>query len=129
MKLKNIFVVFLSFLIFSSIGFSVIAHADDDEEEEKIEHIEDEDEDEDVRQDVVSSESVVKTENSNESIKESKTIVIPASTILVNELKTFTFMDSDRDGLIDNQDPHPNIVEIYFVKDENLNGIVDSFEY
>lgn len=36
--------------------------------------------------------------------------------------------DRDGDGLIDTEDPHPDMAEIYIVKDENKNGIVDEFE-
>lgn len=36
--------------------------------------------------------------------------------------------DSDGDGILDAVDPHPNIQEIYIVKDDNKNGIVDKFE-
>jgi hypothetical protein len=53
-----------------------------------------------------------------------------------NEIKTTTDIstetviqkDSDGDGLLDEQDPHPNIPEIYIVTDDNRNGIVDQFE-
>lgn len=49
-------------------------------------------------------------------------ITIDTSTAIV------TFSDSDGDGLLDENDPHPSIAEIYIVKDDNLNGIVDDFE-
>lgn len=43
--------------------------------------------------------------------------------------KTIILKDSDGDGLLDSEDPHPEIAEIYIVLDENRNGIVDSFEF
>ncbi len=42
--------------------------------------------------------------------------------------KTTVQKDSDGDGLLDGNDPHPNIPEIYIVVDDNKNGIVDQFE-
>ena len=42
--------------------------------------------------------------------------------------KTIILKDSDGDGLLDSDDPHPEVAEIYIVLDENKNGIVDSFE-
>jgi hypothetical protein len=42
--------------------------------------------------------------------------------------KTIVQKDSDGDGLLDPNDPHPNIPEIYIVIDEDKNGIVDQFE-
>jgi hypothetical protein len=43
-------------------------------------------------------------------------------------VNTVTLKDSDGDGLLDRDDPHPNVAEIYIVVDENKNGIVDGFE-
>ena len=39
-----------------------------------------------------------------------------------------TLKDSDGDGLLDDEDPHPEVAEIYIVTDDNGNGIVDEFE-
>lgn len=57
-----------------------------------------------------------------------QTIVTPAKTVYETQIQTVQVPDSDRDGIADSQDPNPNIAEIYIVKDENLNGIVDSLE-
>lgn len=42
--------------------------------------------------------------------------------------KTIILKDSDGDGFLDSDDPHPEVAEIYIVSDKNNNGIVDSFE-
>ncbi len=44
------------------------------------------------------------------------------------ETKTVTLQDSDGDGILDKDDPHPTIPEIYIVEDNDKNGIVDKFE-
>ena len=45
-----------------------------------------------------------------------------------NNTTSVILKDSDGDGLLDRDDPHPNVPEIYIVVDENKNGIVDGFE-
>jgi hypothetical protein len=58
-----------------------------------------------------------------------KTVVVePAKTVYEKVIKSVEFPDADRDGLADVEDPHPNVAEIYIVKDDNQNGIVDQFE-
>jgi hypothetical protein len=58
-----------------------------------------------------------------------KTVVVePAKTVYEKVVKSVEFPDTDRDGLADVEDPHPNVAEIYIVKDDNQNGIVDQFE-
>jgi hypothetical protein len=51
-----------------------------------------------------------------------------AKTVTSTSTEVITLKDSDGDGLLDADDPHPSIAEIYIVKDENKNGIVDEFE-
>jgi hypothetical protein len=51
-----------------------------------------------------------------------------AKTVTNTSTKVITFKDSDGDGLLDADDPHPNIAEIYIVEDKDKDGIVDSFE-
>lgn len=65
-------------------------------------------------------------ERSESSSSSSREVITNTSTS--TSTKTITINDSDGDGLLDNEDPHPNIAEIYIVKDDNLNGIVDDFE-
>lgn len=58
-----------------------------------------------------------------------KTIVVePAKTIYEKVIRNIEFSDTDHDGLINEEDPHPSVAEIYVVKDDNQNGIVDEFE-
>jgi hypothetical protein len=58
----------------------------------------------------------------------SQTIAASTDTKTVTTTKVETLKDSDGDGLLDKDDPHPNIAEIYIVEDKNANGIVDKFE-
>ncbi len=53
---------------------------------------------------------------------------VKAATSVSSSTQTITLKDSDGDGLLDGNDPHPSIPEIYIVEDNNLNGIVDYFE-
>jgi hypothetical protein len=65
---------------------------------------------------------------SNQSALPVQSSVQLAQTNTVTSTKVVTLNDSDGDGLLDADDPHPNIAEIYIVADEDNNGIVDSFE-
>ncbi len=51
-----------------------------------------------------------------------------AVTTTSQSTETVTLKDSDGDGILDKDDPHPDTPEIYIVKDDNRNGIVDNFE-
>ncbi len=55
-------------------------------------------------------------------------VVEPAKTVYEKVIKNVEFPDTDHDGIADVEDPHPNVAEIYIVKDDNQNGIVDQFE-
>lgn len=44
------------------------------------------------------------------------------------KVDTVILKDSDGDGILDQDDPHPSIAEIYIVEDADQNGIVDKFE-
>lgn len=85
------------------VGF---VRAEDDEDEE--------DDDEDDRSKI---EYVTET-----------VIVKPAQIVTEIIMKNFVVRDSDKDGLLDENDPHPDVPEMLIVKDENKNGIVDSYE-
>jgi hypothetical protein len=70
-------------------------------------------------------EPAPKTTTTTSSTSTSKNTV---DTKVTTTTKDITYKDSDGDGIIDIDDPHPNVAEIYVVKDDNLNGIVDNFE-
>ena len=55
-------------------------------------------------------------------------LVVYAATKVETKTETITLPDTDGDGILDKDDPHPDIPEIYIVQDKNLNGIVDQFE-
>ena len=57
-----------------------------------------------------------------------QTIKDPDQIITTTETKTISLPDRDKDGVADDEDPHPDIPEIYIASDNNANGIVDSFE-
>lgn len=44
------------------------------------------------------------------------------------DVDTVILKDSDGDGLLDLDDPHPDVSEIYIVEDENRDGIVDAYQ-
>ena len=123
-KVKNrIFYLFLAIILtvgfslwlgghrglLSSNGFVMTAWADDDEEDED----DDEEEDEDEYRSTSTSSS---SSSGNTSVKTNV------------DTQITVFKDSDGDGLLNKDDPHPDMAEIYIVKDDNRNGIVDSFE-
>lgn len=82
------------------------------------------DEDEDENEEESSQESVVKeVQTPTTSTKVEK----PTTSTSV-ETKTTILRDSDGDGILDKDDTHPTIAEIYIVEDSNKNGIVDKFE-
>lgn len=112
---KKIFVC-LFLISFIALGFFsfenlrmerifVSVHAEDEEDEED----EKDEEDDDDRSS--SSSSAAQTQ-----------------TYTTSSTRVITLKDSDGDGILDKDDPHPNIPEIYIVDDVNLNGIVDKFE-
>jgi hypothetical protein len=70
-------------------------------------------------------ESVPKTTTTTSSSSTSKATI---DTKVTTTTKDITYKDSDGDGIFDVNDPHPNVAEIYVVKDDNWNGIVDVFE-
>lgn len=67
-------------------------------------------------------------EEENTSASSGKNPGITPVTTTNTTTQTTIIKDSDGDGLIDSEDPHPAIPEIYIVEDINFNGIVDKFE-
>lgn len=122
---KTIFVVlsitsfFLGTIVF--VAPQEVSFADDEEHEED----EDEDEDEDDEDD--EDEDEKNEENSRSASTPQPPRSVPVTTTTLKSTTT-TFKDTDGDGLYDNEDPHPTIPELYIVRDENRNGITDSFE-
>jgi hypothetical protein len=99
-----------SLLVFYFLpSFRLLASADDDEEEQEEEREEDSNSD----------------RNSTDSTSSSKTSV---ETNVTTSTKTILLPDSDGDGILDKNDPHPAVAEIYVVEDNNFNGLVDKFE-
>lgn len=111
-KERKYFLTSLIFLMMISLfAGSFLVRAEDDEEEQESEE-------------EISQESVVKeVQPPTTSTKVEK----PTTTISV-ETKTVTLKDSDGDGILDKDDPHPTVAEIYIAEDSNRNGIVDKFE-
>ncbi|HEX8974402.1 MAG TPA: hypothetical protein VF817_02865 [Patescibacteria group bacterium] len=56
------------------------------------------------------------------------TITSPSTIVTKTVIKSFDLKDSDKDGLPDESDPHPDIAEIYIAQDDNNNGIVDRYD-
>lgn len=90
----------LILVILFSVAGNLAVYAEDDERE-------DEDDDDSSSK---NSTKVVQTSSTSKSVE------------------TIILKDSDGDGILDKDDAHPQVAEIYIVKDDNRNGIVDSFE-
>lgn len=101
-------IFFVSIFFIASQSFDYV-RADDDEQEER----EDDEEDYDDE----------KSESSLSSERE-----LAQTTSVSKSVETVILKDTDGDGLLDKDDPHPNMAEIYIVEDGNRNGIVDKFE-
>lgn len=55
-------------------------------------------------------------------------IVTPSRTVYEEQTLEIALPDIDRDGIADENDPHPDVAEIYVVKDEDKDGIDDEYE-
>lgn len=113
MKQKKYYAHLLILLVALLASFSFVRAEDDeyenDDDEEEVEQVQDE------KKPTVPKNTV-------------QVITIPAKTITRTVMKDVILIDSDRDGLFDENDPHPSIAEIYIVFDENRNGIADQYE-
>lgn len=90
-----------------------------------------EDDDDDERDEDGKDESSKAQESgsSNATPKETVQIIkLPDQIITKTILETEYEPDTDGDGIIDKDDPHPTIAEIYIVSDNNLNGMDDNYE-
>ena len=57
-----------------------------------------------------------------------ETSSVQKSTYVKEVTTKTTYIDTDRDGIFDNEDNQPTINDFFIVKDENNNGIVDRYE-
>ena len=73
---------------------------------------------------------VVRADNENDGQSATNSFLAQSNptTTVTTSTKVITLPDTDGDGILDKDDPHPTISEIYIVDDNNLNGIVDKFE-
>ncbi len=111
----------LLFFAFSSMAFTShwnTVHAEDDEEQED-DREEDDNDEEEAKDD--------SQPDSNKSTTLKQPALVPITTTTQQKITT-VLVDSDGDGLYDNEDPHPSIPEIFIVYDDNRNGIADHFE-
>lgn len=130
-KFFVIFFILISFVLGSGAVFFNAANADDDEREESREdNEEDDEEDEDENEQEVSQPSNDDSSSDEKTVTYKETVIVePARTITENQTRIIYLSDKDRDGIADARDPHPEVAEIYVVKDDNSNGIVDALEY
>jgi hypothetical protein len=79
---------------------------------------------------IISNQSALPNQSAatSQTSSSSQSPVKVAASTVTTSTKVITLKDSDGDGLLDGDDPHPSIAEIYIVTDEDKNGIVDSFE-
>lgn len=120
---KKLFIFFLVGMLATYVGASKFAVAEDDddryeEEDEEDEHEEDEEDEEDDDDD--------DDDEKEETI--TQTIKLPDKYITRTIIENIIKKDTDRDGLLDENDPHPSIAEIYIVNDSNKNGIDDKYD-
>ena len=110
-KKKNVTILSLILLVFGGglFVFNVL-HAEDNE-------LEDDD-----------SRATTSTVNTSKTVTY-EMVVTPARTVMEDQIQTIYLSDRDHDGIADSEDSHPDVANIYIVKDDNLNGIVDTFEY
>ena len=124
---KGIFVVVVFFVVVFLMGSSFDTkldfdkfasfvdrvRADEDHDEEDEEDEEDDEDDEDDEED----------DEDEDDKKESET-----SVDVSRQVRSQLIVDSDGDGILDSEDPHPNVAEIFIVEDNDKNGIVDRYE-
>lgn len=103
----------LLIVMFFAVGSWAVRAEDDEREEEDEEHQEDREDDEDEE---------------DESRSSAKTDTKVSQTTTSQSVETVILKDGDGDGILDKDDAHPAVAEIYIVKDDDKNGIVDSFE-
>lgn len=139
MKKNKLFISIISIFIFSLliVGFSkksfspylksffsfnqtVLADDDGDEDDDDDDDDENDRDEDDDDSDDSSSSSTPKTYQ--------QVIKLPDQIITKTIVEDVILLDSDKDGIIDADDPHPAIPEYIIVNDANGNGIDDNFE-
>lgn len=124
MQKKKYSLTVLSIILILGTGLLFVfkgVHADDEEDDS------DEYEYEDAAPESVATPTVT---TKDETTTEKQTIVVtPERVVTENKVVTISLPDRDRDGIADQDDPHPDIPEVYIVSDDNQNGIVDTLEY
>lgn len=110
---KKLIALLLALFLMIYLGISKLAFAedDDDDDDDRYEQSDDREDDE------MSAEKLV-----------DQIIQLPDKYITKTIIENIIKKDSDRDGLLDENDPHPEIAEIYIVSDENKNGIDDKYD-
>lgn len=120
MNNKNLNTSLLAILVIFILGIGVFQYvsAEDDEREDEYEQEDSkDDDDEDEKNDDQKEEETI-----------TQTVKLPDKIITKTIIENITKKDSDRDGLLDENDPHPNIAEMYVVNDNNNNGIDDKYD-
>lgn len=110
-KDNKIKILSLLFVLLFVGTFSLVAVRAEDDDEDEYEEQEDREDDDEEKS---SGSSGAKT--------------IAQTTSVSKSVETVILKDSDGDGILDKDDKHPNMAEIYIVEDNNKNGIVDKFE-
>jgi hypothetical protein len=112
MKKKFLFTLFLSMAVILLVAS--FARADDEEEGDDEEY---------------SSSSPSSSSGSTTTKMVTQTIIVePAKTVTSTVMKNVDLPDSDRDGIPDEQDMHPQIPQQFIIEDLNLDGIDDRLE-
>lgn len=114
----------LALVLVSMLGLGVFQYVlaeDDEEEEDRYEQAESEDDDEDEKDEE-------DEDKEDEKYTVTEVVRLPDKIVTRRIIESIIKKDSDRDGLIDENDPHPNIAEIYIVKDDDRNGIDDKYD-
>lgn len=106
---KNILLILILLVSFFVVSreFGYVKAEDEDDDQEELKEYENE-----------------RTDSSSASDNRE----LAQTTSVSKSVETVVLKDSDGDGILDRDDAHPNVAEIYIVEDKNRNGIVDKFE-
>ncbi len=116
-KTISIVIIGFSLMMTPAIMWSFSSYDVDARENEDVEDEEGKDEDED--------------EERSEESSETETVVTEKITIsetVSKEIITTTRKDTDGDGIFDEEDEHPQVNDHFIVRDDDHNGIVDTYE-